>query len=697
MHSPFVKNNVQVAKSREADSSYGDSVSSARDNGTTELSSLSHRSSPSLAGPCSRDTSLDLPTFQLDIQDGHSSTFEVSGSEYDGSKSGQAEEQDFAITREAFRGQDYDYLRPSSRSGIKREPSEVSDLGNREYNNRKQDYDQAESSDDENDHILQEIPLEDKLLADQHHYRDGRKGFIPRGHISKTINQQGVAKHLHQILTHIPAMKREKTVQEYVRRIFPSNSQRKSFAQIFSILVLTGKSDCIGDFLDEGIDDSALPFERCTSGSKGHSQQVKFRPRKGGRRIKSFDKWNLARKQEFHEWQWAVNAPFFHRTTDGGPRIFALQPSATLPFIRHSSDSKRNHEVEEHHGGFGKVSKRYIHPDHHSLKAAGKENQAFAVKKLNSKSYKEFKQEFDMLAKLGETKHQHLVSLLGAYCHLDNNYLIFDWADSDLSKYWQSHPDPDFDFETVLWVAEQCAGLASGLQQIHRYGSIEQQKCSADPTQPKLYGRHGDIKPENILWFSDPDRPSHRGTLRICDFGVSEFHTMGSRSNRRNSHVALSPYYRPPESELQDGRISRSYDIWTIGCLYLEFLAWLLGGWRLVRTLVIARNPCSASGGYGHGLCFDYPYFDIDDSRTKATVKQVVLDFIQAFHMDSKCSDFVHDFLDIIQNDLLVVETNDASSSKRILCKRLHSLLKGMAQRCKDEPGYAIKANPRAV
>ena len=42
--------------------------------------------------------------------------------------------------------------------------------------------------------------------------------------------------------------------------------------------------------------------------------------------------------------------------------------------------------------------------------------------------------------------------------------------------------------------------------------------------------------------------------------------------------------YRPPECDLKGGKIGQSYDIWTLGCLYLEFITWLLGGWELVKA-----------------------------------------------------------------------------------------------------------------
>jgi hypothetical protein len=533
---------------------------------------------------------------------------------------------------DAIRGQGLSVGDSGSSPEFKKEPSVISDLGNREWSKV------VETSDDETDGDLPlEAPLQDKLLADHHKFHDGRKGFIPRGHIRKVINEQSVRQHLHECLYLSSNEDRDSTVERYVRQIFAHDSENKSYVIIFTILVLTEKSECIVNFLEERIDDSALPFRKENQNPQGKLPAVDLRPRRGGRRIKAFKRWSLVAKMNFEEWQWAVNAPFFNRGQDGEVKIYDLQDAAVLPFVTRNPLSGYQ-EIEEYHGGFGKVSKRYIHADHHNLKVSDvrcdhplmsiqetnikkRKNTAFAVKKLDSKNYQEFKAEFDMLAKLGKTNHRHLVSVLGAYCQLNENYLIFDWADCDLLRYWKDrHNEPEFILKNVLWLAEQCVGLASGLEQIHRYGSLEQENCRGDPSFKKLYGRHGDIKPENILWYRD----SHQGlgTLRICDFGVSEFHSTQSRSGIRNSHVASSPYYRPPEWELQDGTISRSYDIWTIGCLYLEFLGWLLGGWKLVRNMSIARKPPSC--GPGLNLCHDNPYYDLDSRRRCATIKPAV-------------------------------------------------------------------------
>ena len=136
-----------------------------------------------------------------------------------------------------------------------------------------------------------------------------------------------------------------------------------------------------------------------------------------------------------------------------------------------------------------------------------------------------------------------------------------------------------------LWLLEQLDGLASALKQIHYLSdppnpyvsNLRQQNLQ--PPSPAVSGMqkagwHHDIKLANILYFRDTDPP--RGTLRISDWGSGKVHTFRSGSvNTRSPNGTLS--YEPPEV-LEIGATSRPYDVWSLGCVFLELLVWVAWG-----------------------------------------------------------------------------------------------------------------------
>lgn len=151
--------------------------------------------------------------------------------------------------------------------------------------------------------------------------------------------------------------------------------------------------------------------------------------------------------------------------------------------------------------------------------------------------------------------------------------MIFPWANGNLRDFWESVESPQRTKDMACWMLTQCFGIAEGLQKIHGDGDV----AGLSP-KDKNTGRHGDIKPENILWFErHNDRNNH---LLISDFGLSRFHSYQSQSVDRLP--GCSPSYRPPECDLYQLRISVKYDIWTLGCLLLDFVTWYLRGWEAV-------------------------------------------------------------------------------------------------------------------
>lgn len=175
-----------------------------------------------------------------------------------------------------------------------------------------------------------------------------------------------------------------------------------------------------------------------------------------------------------------------------------------------------------------------------------------------------------MLTRFGG-HHGNIVTLL-ATIHWDGRFgLLFPWAEYDLLKYWETFQQPKWDHDTLIWIVSQYQGIVSAIAHIHN-------PHIKNINGEELYGRHGDIKPENVLWFKKDDK----GVLVLSDLGLAAEHRDTSRSNIPGHNIPGTPNYRPPECDMDgpNGFISRSFDIWTLGCLFLEFVVWTLCGWE---------------------------------------------------------------------------------------------------------------------
>jgi serine/threonine protein kinase len=200
----------------------------------------------------------------------------------------------------------------------------------------------------------------------------------------------------------------------------------------------------------------------------------------------------------------------------------------------------------------------------------------FALKKLkgNEESHREktadLLREINVLSRVSGT-HPHFISLLATWSYCGEHYLLFPFADGDLRDYWEnmSHTidwqgSREAIIETVRWMSSQILGLTDALNALH--SPVDQQNG--------LYGRHGDIKPENILIFTKGRED--RGLLVFTDFASAEFHTAHSRSAGKASEMMVTPTYRPPEYDMAHTIASRASDIWSFGCLLLEFVCWAI-------------------------------------------------------------------------------------------------------------------------
>lgn len=224
----------------------------------------------------------------------------------------------------------------------------------------------------------------------------------------------------------------------------------------------------------------------------------------------------------------------------------------------------------------------------------------FAIKTLNRSCTRELAQkEIDNLKRFDGQKHrQRLIQLLCSFEYQERFHLIFPWADANLLQFWQERSPPR-GCGPSRWMAAEMLGLARGLYLIHN-------SPPRDSTDERTRGRHGDIKPKNILWFSaenDPDlcvprggnwtmdktsQPS--GILKICDFGLTDFRRIASVSKVEANSIGMTETYCAPECVSQSA-ISQSYDLWSLGCVLLEFVTWYAQGWQGVQEFNDRRAP----------------------------------------------------------------------------------------------------------
>ena len=212
--------------------------------------------------------------------------------------------------------------------------------------------------------------------------------------------------------------------------------------------------------------------------------------------------------------------------------------------------------------------------------------------------------------------HSHIISLLATYDQLGYYHYLFNCADTDLLNLWKTrNPTPELDQKLVVWMAKQCEGIADALYLIHLRPTTDSGKSITLPSTPsevgssearakspishetspkplniKIYrGFHGDVKPENLVLFSSQRDSNDLGTLKLIDFGTAELKSPTDHPTLAE-FMPNTPSYRAPECEVRDCPVSSSYDIWSLGCVYLNFIAWLVGGWTLLDDFARKRK-----------------------------------------------------------------------------------------------------------
>ncbi|CAM1503138.1 Fc.00g079140.m01.CDS01 [Cosmosporella sp. VM-42] len=396
--------------------------------------------------------------------------------------------------------------------------------------------------------------LNDALESDQ---RCAEKRFLPCRKLEGICNFESVHSELQQCLEEAQALNCAKYVC----------GDKEPAREIFAILVLINQVNFIAKFMEAEIHDDDLPF----GGSMGQTK-LWTRHSTENSPIDFFDHSEDAETmREFYNKQWWVHVPFLARDKNNNKAIsYEFEPGTVMPW------TFVGEKIEN--GGYGRVEEIGIHQDHHSFS----QYKSFALKTLHpdyKDNSKAFKQEISAFRKMAPGPH--LVELCATFRIGSSFMLIFPWAaGGSLETLWEKPRESICGPETtelVRWIASECQGLIEGLQMIHDTRIAPQIGGDEDEDErEKYYGIHGDIKPANILHFSQETSHHRLGTLKVADFGLMKFHHRRSRTKKSpGTAYAASQTYRSPEHDIGQ-TMSKKVDIWALGCVFSELLTWVL-------------------------------------------------------------------------------------------------------------------------
>lgn len=297
------------------------------------------------------------------------------------------------------------------------------------------------------------------------------------------------------------------------------------------------------------------------------------------------------------------SAQALHANPDDSHRGNCKETSCNIVNCLHSEAKPRRYQTDSFHslsflkqelvgvGGSADVYRVTLHSPLFDCPKPGHTSKYFALKQFRRSVSREFDNEVTILETLSRTGHSHIIKLLASFKQNDGDSLLFPWAECDLRSYWNRNMKPHHllsgatQHDSLHWLLDQCAGIADGLALIHHLPNGR--TTQADQKGEEWIWHHGDIKPENILWFRDESDTGNRGILKISDFGIARF---DSRM-RKETVPDCTPSYRAPEFDLGGrGRgVNQPSDVWSLGCLYLEFVTWYLAGQEGILKLERSR------------------------------------------------------------------------------------------------------------
>lgn len=390
--------------------------------------------------------------------------------------------------------------------------------------------------------------------------------------------------------------------------------------KVFAILEYIGEPEAMRGLLADGLTDEQLPLHLDEQGTTPISPT--------GKTFSRFTTMNEQRINDFIDKQWMVLAP----SIDSSGQHVVLDRRCPLPFEESTTIG---------HGLTADVHKCKLHSAHYMGDLQYPNMEYVASKEFWREDA--FRQEEENLKLLAALNHDHLIKHLGTFTRNTTHYVIYPWAaGGTLADFWEHQNLYARGTSLIVWCLQQMLGIAQAIEALH-----------------SINCRHGDMKPENILHFSGPN-----GRLVVSDVGVSRKHDKATRLRQGGTTTrATTPSYEAPETfSTKDTPRARRYDVWSIGCIFLEFSLWILHDMASIESFHHAR----------HGP--DYAFYIANTSATarrKPEIHPVVTTALKLLRQDLRCKGdtIFGNFLDLIEERLLQVNVDQRAEAVEMVTR----------------------------
>ncbi|KAI0378687.1 protein kinase [Hypomontagnella monticulosa] len=570
---------------------------------------------------------------------------------------------------------------------------------------RPQSYKSISSDIDDIERLLEDIQIE----LDRAHVTsalDPMKSYIPRDQLPQILTPDRV-----RTILNMSCFKDYSDKNALTTQICFGSKGSGPRLELLAVLIAINKTKDLPKYVKEGIDDFCLPMTMDGSNDK----TLSCRRHGSHKTINAYRRPND--RNDFSRWSYTLNAPHISSNVQKHMH-YLLDPGDVFPMKDETKVQRNELAIVNHngaedmmppaYGGFSEVLRVVIEKGHHDFGNIGVRHPGglFALKRLTSHNRENFNLElasllFSMDNAPNSTARTHLIQLLATFevrgpSPSPTYYLLFDWADGNLTDFWRTNQHLVGDRGHCKWMAQQFYELCLALQCVHNQRQETLHLINGNQlarTLPgrsmkvqELYGRHGDIKPDNFLWFrTAQSSPGSCGLLALSDFGLGRLHTQVSRSLQNPKDLTWTATYRAPEFDLPNGLISRASDIFSLGCVFLEYVSWFMLGLESVeRDFIDARL---------HRDIYDYDadtFFvtrlDEKTGQYRPFLNPKVEEWILMLQEHENCTWYLHQFLDTIKDEMLNPERSD-----RIDVLKLIEKMRVLRKACEVNDSFYLK------